>query len=84
MRRSKRDFRTRLAVLDGRLLVQAPDPVTFVRQTVGWLCSLIGRFSVVHVGVPEWAVQSLDVVSSLSFLWTMASSEPFAVDLDGN
>ena len=45
---------------------------------------MIDRFSVVHVGAPEGAVQSLDVMSSLSFLWTMASSEPFAVDLDAN
>ena len=39
---------------------------------------------VVHVGVPEGALQSLDMASSLSFLWTMASSEPFAVNLDAN
>ena len=45
---------------------------------------MVDRFSVVHVGAPEGALESLDVASSLSFLWTMASSEPFAVDLDAN
>ena len=39
----------------------------------GVVVFMIDRFSVVHVGAPEGALQSLDVVSSLSFLWTMAS-----------
>ena len=53
------------------------DDVVFPMRVVG------PSEKVVHVGAPEGALQSL-VASSLSFLWTMASSEPFAVDLDAN
>ena len=76
------------------------DSLVHVRDcTPSWVKELPGRVAddvvfpmrvvgpsekVVHVGAPEGALQSLDMVSSLSFLWTMASSEPFAVDLDAN